>query len=89
MNISKGKEEILGHNQEKQVEVYQNPLPGHLLVHIVQENLLEEPMDLPEYRENYQRGGQLCFGNKEQGRNQSICNFLRELYSLYFQAFTP
>ena len=41
---------LLRHDQQKQLEVYQSPLPGDIVVHIVQKDLLVEHVNLMVHR---------------------------------------
>jgi hypothetical protein len=40
---------ILSHDHQENLEVYQSPLPGNVMVDIVQKDLLVEHIDLVEH----------------------------------------
>jgi len=57
---------VLRHHQQKQLEVYQSPLSGDIMVDVVQKNLLVEHVYLMEHRADQKRGTYAVLGDKKQ-----------------------
>jgi hypothetical protein len=66
---------VLRHHQQKQLEVYQRPLPGDIMVHVVEKDLLVEHVHLMEHRTNQERGAQAVSGDKKQSWDHVKCDF--------------